>query len=123
MHDQVMPAWRDVGDAGFERFPTRGFDDANLADLVESIGEGLGEARRHVLRDDDRRRLGRHAGQHRFDRLRTAGRCADRDDAVAAARLSRIGQWTLAPVGRGVAATARARLDWRHAANRAHAIA
>ena len=57
---------------------------------VEPFGKGLREARRHVLRDEDRRRFCRHARQHRLDRLRAAGRGADRDDAVPTPRLSRI---------------------------------
>lgn len=85
LHDEVMPAWRNVCRSRLELFAARGFDDVNRTRLVESIREGIGEAGRHVLRDDDRRCPGWQSTQQRFDRLRSAGRGTDGDDALPSA--------------------------------------
>jgi hypothetical protein len=52
---------------------------ADAAAAVQPLREGVREALRHVLDDDDARRVGGQRGQHLAQRLGAAGRRADRD--------------------------------------------
>ena len=59
--------------------------DLDLAQAVQPFGEGGGEAGRHMLDDDDAcREIGRQHGKHFHQRLRAAGRAADRHNTIAA---------------------------------------
>ena len=67
---------------GITRSPDLGFLGAHLADAVEPFREAGGEAHRHVLDDDDARRIGGEGRQDAGQRLDAAGRGADGDDAI-----------------------------------------
>ena len=74
---EMMRARRDIDVARLDRLVVRRLGHRHRAFAVEPLGERRGEARRHVLRDQDRRAVGRQAHQHRLERLDAAGRGAD----------------------------------------------
>ncbi len=61
------------------------FRHPHRAILVEAIGEGGGEARRHVLGDEDGRAVGGQPHQHVLERLDSAGGGADQHDLAGGA--------------------------------------
>jgi len=78
----VPVARRDVGMARQHALAVHCLADGDLAQRVQPRGEALGEAHGHVLRDQDRGRIGRQAHQHLADRLGASGGGADDDELL-----------------------------------------
>ncbi len=72
-------ARRDEGPAPDHGVIVLGFLDRYPADFVEACGKGTREVLRHVLDDDDARRIERHRFQEDFQGFRAAGGRADHD--------------------------------------------
>ena len=70
----------DVGGASLERGAVGCLDHLHPARRVETGREHTREMRRHVLDDQNRRRVRRHAGEERLDRPGPARRCAHQDE-------------------------------------------
>ena len=82
----VLVARCDQDVAAQDRIAVLGLLDLDLAQAVEPFGEGGGEARRHVLDDDDAGRIGRQRLQHLAQRLGPACRGAQTGHHLRRAR-------------------------------------
>src|SRR6185437_11994092 len=83
LHPQMPVAAGHVGLARLDRHTVLGFDYPDLAELIEARCKARGEARRHMLRDDDRRTIRRHLTEDDADRLDAARRRPDRNQRPA----------------------------------------
>ena len=77
---EMLAARGDIGMAGQQTLAVRGLLDRHLAQTVEPRRKTGGEARWHVLGDDDGRAVGRQMREHLTNRFRPPGGGSDGDD-------------------------------------------
>ncbi len=78
----VVVAGGDEHHAGHHRIAVLAFPHFHLAESIQTIGEGLGEACRHVLGNHGGRAVGREIYQHVLNGAGAAGGSADGQDLV-----------------------------------------
>jgi hypothetical protein len=97
----MMPARREIDRPGRDRLAIRRFAHRRLDRARQVLGENGGEGGRHVLRDQHRRARDQAAAvcQHGLERLRSASRRADQQDARRRQRHRPQWNWLLRPCG------------------------